>query len=62
MISTPKEEIPEIINVIYGRRSIRHFTPEPLENGETTHPTGLYVCREPRKPWSEMWKDMQWFQ
>jgi hypothetical protein len=62
MISTPKEEIPEIINIIYSRRSIRHFTPEPLENEETTHHTGLYVCREPRRPWSEMWKDLQMFQ
>jgi nitroreductase len=31
MTSSPKEEIPEIINIIYSRRSIRHFTPEPLE-------------------------------
>jgi hypothetical protein len=33
-----------------------------VKNEETTHHTGLYVCREPRSPWSEMWKEMQWFQ
>lgn len=33
-----------------------------VKNEETTHHTGLYVCREPRRPWSEMWKEMQWFQ
>jgi 4-amino-4-deoxy-L-arabinose transferase-like glycosyltransferase len=31
-------------------------------NEETTYHTGLYICREPRRPWSEMWQDMQWYQ
>lgn len=33
-----------------------------VKNEETTHHTGLYICRQPRRPWSEMWKEMQWFQ
>ena len=33
-----------------------------VKNEETTWHTGLYVCREPRRPWSEMWQDMQWYQ
>ena len=33
-----------------------------VKNEETTHHTSLYVCREPRRPWSEMWQDMLWFQ
>ena len=33
-----------------------------VRNEESTHHTGLYVCRDPRRPWSEMWQDMQWFQ
>jgi hypothetical protein len=33
-----------------------------VRNEETTHHTSLYVCREPRKPWSELWQDMQWYQ
>jgi len=33
-----------------------------VRNEETSHHTGLYVCREPQRPWSEMWKQMQWFQ
>ena len=33
-----------------------------VKNEETTHHTGLYVGREPRRPWNEMWQDMQWFQ
>ena len=33
-----------------------------VKNEETTRHTGLYVCREPRRPWSEMWQDMQWYQ
>jgi 4-amino-4-deoxy-L-arabinose transferase-like glycosyltransferase len=33
-----------------------------VENEESMRHTGLYVCRQPREPWSEMWKDMQWFQ
>ena len=33
-----------------------------VSNEETSHHTSLYVCREPRKPWNEMWQDMQWYQ
>lgn len=33
-----------------------------VKNEETTSHTGLYLCREPYKPWSELWKKMQWFQ
>jgi hypothetical protein len=33
-----------------------------VRNEESTHHTGLYVCRQPRRPWSEMWRQMQWFQ
>jgi hypothetical protein len=33
-----------------------------VRNEETTRHTGLYVCRQPRRPWAEMWPDMQWFQ
>ncbi len=33
-----------------------------VQNEETTRHTGLYVCREPRRPWSVMWQEMQWFQ
>ena len=33
-----------------------------VRNEESTHHTGLYVCRDPRRPWSEMWPNMQWFQ
>lgn len=33
-----------------------------VQNEETTFHTGLYICREPRRPWSEMWQEMQWFQ
>ena len=33
-----------------------------VKNEETSRHTGLYVCRQPRRPWSEMWKDMLWFQ
>jgi hypothetical protein len=31
-------------------------------NEESLHHTGLYICTSPRKPWSEMWLHMQWFQ
>ena len=24
--------------------------------------TGLYVCRQPRQPWPQMWETMQWLQ
>ncbi len=33
-----------------------------VKNEETMFHTGLYVCREPRLPWSEMWQEMQWYQ
>lgn len=33
-----------------------------VKNEETTYHTSLYVCREPRRPWSEMWQEMQWYQ
>jgi len=33
-----------------------------VKNEETTRHTGLYVCRQPRQPWSEMWQEMWWFQ
>jgi hypothetical protein len=33
-----------------------------VKNEETTHHTSLFVCREPRKPWSDIWQEMQWFQ
>jgi hypothetical protein len=33
-----------------------------VKNEETSYHTGLYVCREPRQPWSEMWQEMQWYQ
>ncbi|MBE0671023.1 MAG: glycosyltransferase family 39 protein [Anaerolineales bacterium] len=33
-----------------------------VKNEETTFHTGLYVCREPRRPWGEMWQEMQWYQ
>ena len=33
-----------------------------VKNEETSRHTGLYICRQPRRPWPEMWKTMQWFQ
>jgi hypothetical protein len=33
-----------------------------VKNEETSYHTGLYVCRQPRRPWSEMWQEMQWYQ
>jgi hypothetical protein len=33
-----------------------------VKNEETTWHTGLYVCRQPRRPWAEMWPKLQWFQ
>jgi hypothetical protein len=33
-----------------------------VKNEESTRHTGLYVCREPRLAWSELWQKMQWFQ
>jgi len=33
-----------------------------VKNEESTRHTGLYVCRQPRRPWAEMWPEMQWYQ
>lgn len=33
-----------------------------VKNEESQYHTGLYVCREPRRPWNEMWQEMLWFQ
>jgi len=33
-----------------------------VENEETSYHSGLYVCRQPRRPWAEMWPEMQWYQ
>jgi 4-amino-4-deoxy-L-arabinose transferase-like glycosyltransferase len=33
-----------------------------VKNEESTHHTSLYICREPRRPWSDLWQEMQWFQ
>ena len=33
-----------------------------VKNEETTHHSSLFVCREPRQPWSEMWQSMKWYQ
>ena len=33
-----------------------------VKNEETTRHTGLYICRQSRKPWAETWQSMQWFQ
>ena len=33
-----------------------------VANEESTHHTGLYLCRQPRQSWSEMWQEMKWFQ
>lgn len=33
-----------------------------VKNEETTHHTGLYVCRQPRRSWAALWPEMQWFQ
>jgi 4-amino-4-deoxy-L-arabinose transferase-like glycosyltransferase len=33
-----------------------------VKNEESSYHTSLYVCHRPRKPWSEMWQEMQWFQ
>ncbi len=33
-----------------------------VANEETTHHTGLYLCRQPRQPWDQMWQEMKWFQ
>ncbi|RPJ20222.1 MAG: phospholipid carrier-dependent glycosyltransferase [Chloroflexi bacterium] len=33
-----------------------------VKNEETSHHTGLYICRQPQQPWNVMWRQMQWFQ
>lgn len=33
-----------------------------VRNEEASYHTGLYVCRTPRLPWPDLWKNMQWFQ
>lgn len=33
-----------------------------VKNEESSYHTSMYICRQPRQPWSEMWKNMQWFQ
>jgi len=33
-----------------------------VENEESTSHTGLYVCWEPRQPWSELWQEIQVYQ
>jgi hypothetical protein len=33
-----------------------------VKNEESTHHTGLFVCRQPRQPWSNMWQSMKWYQ
>jgi 4-amino-4-deoxy-L-arabinose transferase-like glycosyltransferase len=33
-----------------------------VKNEESSYHTGLYICREPRRPWSEMWQTMRWYQ
>lgn len=36
--------------------------PYGVYNEESTHHTGIYICRQPRRPWSELWQEMLWFQ
>jgi len=33
-----------------------------VKNEETTRHTGLYICQKPKRPWSEMWTEMRWYQ
>lgn len=33
-----------------------------IKNEESTRHTALYLCRNPRRPWPELWQEMQWFQ
>ena len=33
-----------------------------VKNEESKFHSALLVCREPRRPWSEMWQGMQWYQ
>ena len=65
---------PETVIVVgFGGDYARHFfnscqfsgmvkNSYDVKNEETTRHTGLYVCREPRQPWSDMWQEMLWYQ
>ena len=33
-----------------------------VKNEESSHHTTIFICRQPRKPWADMWAEMQWFQ
>lgn len=33
-----------------------------VKNEESMYHNSLYLCREPRRPWGEMWQEMQWYQ
>jgi hypothetical protein len=33
-----------------------------VRNEESTAHTSLFVCREARRPWAEMWEDLRWYQ
>jgi hypothetical protein len=33
-----------------------------VKNEESSYHTGLYICRQPRRPWSELWQEMRWYQ
>jgi 4-amino-4-deoxy-L-arabinose transferase-like glycosyltransferase len=33
-----------------------------VKNEESSRHTGLYICRQSRRPWAEMWPEMQWYQ
>ena len=33
-----------------------------VKNEETSFHNSIYICRDPRHPWEEMWQEMQWFQ
>lgn len=35
---------------------------EGVRNEETTRHNNLYICRQLRKAWAELWKGMQWYQ
>lgn len=33
-----------------------------VKNEETSYHPALFVCREPRRPWNDMWQVMRWYQ
>jgi len=33
-----------------------------VKNEEATARLDMYICRQPRQPWNEMWANLQWFQ